>query len=369
MPVEDQILQSVYDTSPDAIIVVDEKARICSFNKMAEKLFDFSAGEVLCRNVKMLMPSYFADQHDGYMERYMRTGERRIIGIGRIVTGQRKDGSTFPMELEIGEAKTREGRFFTGFIRDLTELQNYERRVHELQQELIHASRLASLGEITTMVAHEINQPLSAAGTYLDVASQLLSTGAEDDGKRGLKALDEAMAQMRRIGETVRRVREFARKRSPALAAEDINRVIEEANAIALVGSKTKNIRTTFDLSQAVPAARIDRIQIQQVIVNLVRNAIDAMAGHHRRELVLLSGLNDSGMIEVGVFDSGPGVSEQAAQRLFTPFVTTKKDGTGLGLAICRTIVEAHGGRLWHEKSPLGGAAFKFTLPAQPSGS
>jgi two-component system, LuxR family, sensor kinase FixL len=369
MPIEDQILQTVYDTSPDAIIVIDEKARVCSFNKMAEKLFDYSLEEVLGQNVKMLMPAYFAHQHDGYMERYMRTGERRIIGIGRIVTGQRKDGSTFPMELAIGEAKTREGRFFTGFIRDLTELQNYERRVHELQQELIHASRLASLGEVTTMVAHEVNQPLSASRTYLDVARELLATGAEEDRSGGLKAIDQAGAQIQRIGDTVRRIREFARKKTPSLASEDVNRLIEEANAIASVGSKVKNIRTTYDLSRIKPVAKVDRVQIQQVIVNLVRNAMDAMTDHDRRELLLQSGINGSGMIEVGVLDSGPGVADAAAARLFTPFVTTKKDGTGLGLAICRTIVEAHGGKLWHEKSPLGGAAFKFTLPDQSAGT
>jgi two-component system, LuxR family, sensor kinase FixL len=369
MSIEDQILQTVYDTSPDAIIVIDEKARVCAFNKMAEKLFDYSAKDVLGQNIKMLMPTYFAHQHDGYMERYMRTGERRIIGIGRIVTGQRRDGSTFPMELAIGEAKTSKGRFFTGFIRDLTELRSYERRIQELQQELIHASRLASLGEVTTMVAHEVNQPLSASGTYLEVARELLAAGAEDDRDRGLKAIDLAAAQIRRIDDTVRRIREFARKKTPDLAVEDVNRIIEEANAIASVGSKVKNIRTTFDLSDLRPTARVDRVQIQQVIVNLVRNANEAMTGHGRRELLLASGVNAAGMIEVGVVDSGPGVTEGAAARLFTPFVTTKQDGTGLGLAICRTIVEAHGGKLWHEKSPLGGAAFKFTLPAHPDGA
>jgi two-component system, LuxR family, sensor kinase FixL len=367
MPIEDQILQTVYDTSPDAIIVIDETARVCSFNKMAEKLFNYMEEEVLGQNVKMLMPAYFAQQHDGYMERYMRTGERRIIGIGRIVTGQRKDGSTFPIELAIGEAKTPEGRFFTGFIRDLTELQSYERRVHELQQELIHASRLASLGEVTTMVAHEVNQPLSASGTYLEVARELLTKSNKDDQERGLKALEQAVAQIQRVGATVRRIRDFARKKTPDLEVEDVNRIIEEANAIASVGSKARNIHTTLDLSHAKPLARVDRIQIQQVIVNLVRNAIDAMTDQEKRELVVKSNVIDAGMIEVGVLDSGPGVSEAAAARLFTPFITTKKDGTGLGLAICRTIVESHGGKLWHEKSPLGGAAFKFTLPAHSS--
>jgi two-component system sensor kinase FixL len=363
MQIEDQILQTVYDTSPDAIVVIDENATIRSFNRTAEKMFNLSAQEVLGQNIKMLMPPYFAEHHDGYMERYLRTGERRIIGIGRIVTGQRRDGSTFPIELSIGEARTTDRRLFTGFIRDLTERQNYEQRVHELQEELIHAARLASLGEITSMVAHEVNQPLSASGTYLEVARELLTSNDEGERTKGMKAIDQATAQIKRVGDTVRRIREFARNKTLELAPEDINRIIEEANAIAAVGSKARSIRTTFDLSSLRPQAQVDRIQIQQVIMNLVRNAIDAMTDYERRELILQSRVTDNGQIEICVIDSGPGVTEATAKKLFTPFVTTKKDGTGLGLAICRTIVEAHGGKLWHEKSNLGGAAFKFTLP------
>ncbi len=363
MPNEDQILQTVYDTSPDAIIVIDRKAHIQSFNKTAEKMFGFSASEVLGHNIKILMPPYFAAHHDGYMERYLETGERRIIGIGRIVTGQRKDGSTFPIELSIGEAKTSDRQLFTGFIRDLTDKQRVEQRVHELQEELIHAARLASLGEITSMVAHEVNQPLSASGTYLEVARELLNSNDEATRAKGLKAIDQADAQIKRVGDTVRRIREFARKKTPELALEDINRVIEEANAIASVGSKARSIRTTFDLSPLRPEGMIDRIQIQQVVMNLVRNAIDAMTGHVRRELILQSRVTEDHTIEISVIDSGPGVSPETAKKLFTPFVTTKKDGTGLGLAICRTIVEAHGGKLWHENTEHGGATFRFTLP------
>lgn len=364
MLIEEQILQAVYDTSLDAIIVIDQKGAMRSFNRIAEALFNYSAKEVLGQNIKMLMPPYFAEQHDGYLERYLRTGERRIIGIGRVVTGQKKDGSTFPLELSIGEARIGDERLFAGFIRDLSERQQMEQRVHELQEELVHASRLASLGEITSMVAHEVNQPLSASGTYLEVARELLVSEREDRLAGGLKAIEQAAAQIRRVGDTVRRIREFARKKTPDLAFEDINRIVEEANAIAAVGTKAKNIRTIFDLSILHPKTRVDRIQIQQVVMNLVRNAMDAMTDYDRRELVLQSRINEAGEIEITVLDSGPGIAETVVKRLFTPFMTTKKDGTGLGLAICRSIVEAHGGRLWHEKSPLGGAAFKFTLPA-----
>ncbi len=363
MLIEEQILQTIYDTSPDAIIVMGEKGIVLSFNKMAERLFGFAASEVVGQNIKMLMPPYFAKEHDGHLDRYRRTGERHIIGIGRIVTGQRKDGSVFPMELSIGEAKTETGRFFTGFVRDLTERQQFEQRVHELQEELIHAARLASLGEIVSMVAHEVNQPLSATGTYLEVARELLARDSEADHLKGLKAIDQATTQVKRAGDTVRRIRDFARKKTPDLANEDVNRMIEEANAIALVGSKAKNIRTTFDLSSERPQVLVDRIQIQQVVMNLVRNAIDALEHSSVREIILQSRIGAEGRVEIAVIDSGPGVSGDIAKHIFTPFVTSKKDGTGLGLAICRTIVEAHGGEVWAENSHLGGAAFRFTLP------
>ena len=298
MLIEEQILQTIYDTSPDAIIVMDQKGIVLSFNKMAESLFGFVAAEVVGQNIKMLMPPYFANEHDGYLDRYRRTGERHIIGIGRIVTGQRKDGSVFPMELSIGEAKTETGRFFTGFVRDLTERQQFEQRVHELQEELIHAARLASLGEIVSMVAHEVNQPLSATGTYLEVARELLARDVEGDRAKGLKAIDQAATQIRRAGDTVRRIRDFARKKTPDLANEDVNRMIEEANAIASVGSKAKNIRTTFDLSPERPQAQVDRIQIQQVVMNLVRNAIDALENSSIREIVLQSRLASEGRVD-----------------------------------------------------------------------
>jgi two-component system, LuxR family, sensor kinase FixL len=361
--IEAEILQSVYDTSPDAIIVVDEKGLIQSFNAMAERLFGYSPKDVLGKNIKMLMPPYYSEKHDGYMSRYMETGEKRIIGIGRIVTGQRKDGSTFPLELSIGEAKTENERYFTGFIKDLTERQDVEQRLHELQEELIHASRLASLGEISSMIAHEANQPLSAAGTYLEVAKELLASPDEKLKARGTQVLDQVGAQIRRVGDTVRRIREFAKKKPPELSLENINRVIEEANAIAAVGSRDKSVRTTFDLSPSLPEVNADRIQIQQVVMNLVRNSIDAMTGWPKRDLILRTGLKEANYVEVAVIDTGPGVSENVRSSLFTPFMSTKAQGTGLGLAICKTIIEAHGGNLWYEETPSGGATFKFTLP------
>jgi two-component system sensor kinase FixL len=367
LAIEEQVLHTIFETSPDAIVVIDAHGIVQSFNPMAEKMFGYEAADVRGKNVKILMPPYFADRHDGYMERYLRTGEKRIIGIGRIVTGQRKDGSTFPIELAIGEAAAGDDRLFTGFIRDLTERQEVEQRVHEMQEELLHASRLASLGEVSSMIAHEANQPLSAAGTYLEIARELLGDGREA-GEGGIKALDQAAAQVRRVGETIRRIREFAKRKTPELAAEDGNRIVEEAYGIASVGSKSKAIKTIFELDPALPPVRADRIQIQQVVMNLVRNAIEAMAEEPRRELRLRTRLRGADLAEISIIDTGHGIGKETAQRLFAPFMTTKKDGTGLGLAICKSIVEAHGGALWYESADGGGSAFVFTLPIERPG-
>lgn len=360
---QNELLQTIYDVSPDAIIVIDAKGIIRSFSHMAEIVFGHLAVDVLGRNVKMLMPPYFADNHDGYLGRYLTTGERRIIGIGRVVMGLRKDGSTFPLELAIGEACVGGEPYFTGFVRDLTERQQTQQRIHELQAELIHSSRLASLGEVSSMVAHEANQPLSAAATYLEVAREMLASSETKTRDRGTQTLEQVAVQIRRVGETIRRIREFAKNKTPEQAAENINRIVEEAAAIAAIGTKGKGIITVYDLTADLPPVFVDRFQIQQVVVNLVRNSIDAMETAPRRDLTLRTRLVGNDLIEVSIIDSGFGIPPAQVERLFVPFATTKKDGTGLGLAICRTIVVAHGGKLRYLPNREGGAIFTFNVP------
>ena len=360
---QNELLQTIYDVSPDAIIVIDAKGSIRSFSHMAEIVFGHLAVDVLGQNVKMLMPPYFADNHDGYLGRYLTTGERRIIGIGRVVTGLRKDGSTFPLELAIGEARVGDEPYFTGFVRDLTERQQTQQRIHELQDELIHSSRLASLGEVSSMIAHEANQPLSAAATYLEVAREMLASSEIKTRDRGTQTLEQVALQIRRVGETIRRIREFAKKKTPEQAAENINRIVEEAAAIAAIGIKGKGIRMAYDLTADLPPVFVDRIQIQQVVVNLVRNSIDAMETAARRDLTLRTQLIGDDLVEVSIIDSGLGIPPAQVERLFKPFATTKKDGTGLGLAICRSIVEAHGSKLRYLPNLEGGAIFTFDVP------
>ena len=358
-------LLSIYDTAPDALIVIDEKGIMQSYSAAAERMFGWSASEVLGRNVKMLMPSPFRTQHDGYLNRYLDTGERRIIGIGRIVVGERKDGSTFPMELAVGEVRSERGRVFTGFVRDLTERQATETRLQELQSELVHMSRLSAMGEMASALAHELNQPLSAIANYLSGAKRLLDRADKND-PRVSDALEKASEQALRAGEIIRRLRDFLSRGEGERRVENLPKLVQEACALALVGAKEHDVRVNYAIALDADSVMVDRVQVQQVILNLVRNAMDAMVEQPVRELTVSTAAVDNHMAMVSVSDTGPGVDEAAAAKLFQPFVTTKANGMGVGLSISRTIVEAHGGRIWTEPGPNGGAVFRFTLHLAP---
>jgi len=357
-------LKSILETVPDAMIVINERGIVQSFSVAAERLFGYGPDEVIGKNIKMLMPSPYRENHDGFLDRYLRTGERRIIGIGRVVVGERKDGSTFPMELAVGEMRSADQRFFTGFIRDLTERQKTDARLQELQTELVHISRLTAMGEMASALAHELNQPLSAIANYLKGAKRLLADRADDDSNTVRGAMDKAAEQSLRASQIIRRLRDFVARGESERRVESINKLIEEASALALVGAKEHGVRVRYQIDAAQDLILADKVQIQQVLLNLFRNAIEAVAQGTRRELLVASRPSANGMVEVSVADTGPGISPDIAEQLFHPFVTTKPQGMGVGLSISRTIIEAHGGQIWTEPNPDGGAIFKFTLRA-----
>jgi two-component system, LuxR family, sensor kinase FixL len=355
-------LRSVLETVPDAVIVINDRGLIQSFSAAAERLFGYSATDVVGQNVKMLMPQPYRDEHDGYLERYRRTGERRIIGIGRVVLGRRADGSTFPMELAVGETNLEGRRMFTGFVRDITERQVARERLQELQSELLRASRLSAMGQMASALAHELNQPLTAIINYVQATRRMV--GNPDIARDRLEeTMDKAVAQANRAGQIIHRMRQFLQKGEMERQPEAINKVLEEASALALVGAKESGVVVRMELGVDLATVMMDRIQIQQVILNLIRNGIEAMQAVARRELRIATSHAENGMVLVTIADTGPGLDPGVAEQLFQPFVTTKEKGMGLGLSICRSIIDSHGGKIWATPNPDGGVTFAFTLP------
>jgi two-component system sensor kinase FixL len=357
-------LRSIFDTAPEAMIVINDGGVVQSYGASAERMFGWRPAEVIGRSINMLMPQPFRDQHDGYVKRYLQTGEKRIIGIGRIVVGQRKDGATFPMELAVAEVSSAQGRFFTGFVRDLTDREEREARVEQLQAEVVHISRLSAMGEMASALAHELNQPLSAIANYLNGAKRLLARDESADAK-AIEAVDKAVGQALRAGDIIRKLRDFLSRGEGERSVVSLAKLVHEACGLALVGAKEGGVEVHYDLDPHLDRVLVDRIQIQQVLVNLVRNALEAMEGQARRQL-LVSTVVDHDMAVVSVADTGTGLDESIVERLFQPFVTSKPQGMGVGLSISRTIIEAHGGRIWTEPNPGGGAIFKFSVRLAP---
>jgi signal transduction histidine kinase len=236
-----------------------------------------------------------------------------------------------------------------------------DRQLHEVQSELIHVSRLTELGQMVSALAHEVNQPLTAAGSYVRAGRRLVQ--AREFAKAD-EALQKGAEQVTRASQVIQRLRQFVKKADGQRSGEDVRQVIEETTALALLGAEGRGVRLELDFASDTPLVFVDKVQIQQVLLNLIRNAVEAMQSSPRRELIMRTVMSADGMVEVSVTDSGPGLAADIRARLFQPFVTTKPSGMGVGLSICRGIVEAHGGRMWLADSPDGGAAFHFTLPA-----
>ena len=358
-------LRSILATVPDAMVVIDEQGTILSFSAAAERMFGYGESDLVGENVRILMPSPDRERHDQYLINYLTTGIRKIIGVGRVTTALHRDGNTFPIELSVGEAWLGERRIFTGFIRDLTERQQTLLRLQDLQSELAHVGRVSEMGTLASSLAHELNQPLTAVANYCESARDLLDQEPDAETLEMIKeALDEAAQQAVRAGQIVRRLRDFMSTGETERRIESLQRLINEANALALVGSREYGIDVQLELDPAADTVLVDRIQIQQVLVNLIRNAIDAMMDTQVRSLTLRTASDGQGLVEVTIEDTGSGISDAIAAQLFQPFVTSKENGMGIGLSICRTIIEAHGGRIWFDLAANGGTAFHFTVPS-----
>ena len=281
-----------------------------------------------------------------------------------MLTARHRDGYTFPIELSVGEAQVDGARIFTGFIRDLTERQQTLLRLQDLQSELAHVGRVSEVATLASALAHELNQPLAAVTNYCEGARELLSGSLDEETiAEAREAMEEASKQAVRAGQIIRRLRDFITYGHTERKVEDLPRLVTEANALGLVGSREYGIEVDVNLDSAAQRVLVDRIQIQQVLLNLIRNAIEAMLESVVRVLTISSRADDEGMVRISVADTGKGLSDEVAAQLFQPFVTSKERGMGIGLSICRTIVEAHGGRIWFEHRLGGGTVFHFTIP------
>jgi two-component system, LuxR family, sensor kinase FixL len=356
------LLRAILSTVPDAMIVIDDHGLITSFSAAAEKLFGYCEADVLGKNVNILMPEPHHTAHDGYLRRYLTTGEKRIIGIGRVVEGQRRDGSIFPMELSVGEARTEGHLAFTGFIRDLTERYATEAQLQEVQAELLHASRLSAVGSLASALAHELNQPLTAIANYASAGRDLVDDIRPESTELIREALAETASEALRAGQIVRRLRDFVVKGELDTQILPLGKLINDATTLGLVGARENGVEWTIEIEPGVDNVLADRVQIQQVMINLMRNGIEAMNDSPVKQLAIRARRKGTDQVEISVADSGHGVPPDMIDQLFQPFISTKATGMGLGLSICRTIVEAHGGQLSVDSTADSGTIFIFTL-------
>ena len=357
-------LVSVLETVPDAMVVINEAGQILSFSRTAEQLFGYSAEEVIGRNISILTPAEHQDKHTSYLTRYLTTGDKRVIGNNRLLTAIAADGREIPIELRVGEAIAAGERLFTGFIRDISQRLDNEERLNTLRSELTHLSRLGAMGEMAAGLAHELNQPLAASANFVATASLLLEEDAEPELVRDM--LDQARAQVLRAGDIIRRLRDFVSRRDSEVRAERVDETLRDAVALVLVGQKQLDVTVRYELDPAAVFMFADRVQIQQVLVNLLRNALEAMRSADVRHMNILmqSNVIDAETVEIAISDNGPGLPADFFQENYAPFFSTKGEaGMGVGLSISRRIIEAHGGELLGENMPEGGARFRFTVP------
>jgi len=359
-------LEALLDAAVDGIIVSDIDGRILRFSRAAEEMLGYRADEVIGQKVDMIMNERDARSHNRYMDNYLNTGKRKIMGIGREVVAKRKDGSTFPVALSIGEARIGDQRRFVGLIRDLTAQQAAEEEAIRHREQLSHVGRLTVMGEMAAAMAHELNQPLSAIANYSGACLRLLDRD-ETCGEEVVQALGSIDKQAHRAAEVIQRIRDFARSRAVQREPITVKELTAEILPLAAMDAKANHTDLRLRIEKDLPTIMVDRVEIQQVVLNLMRNGVDAMRDvpEADRRLDLRAWLEDSEHIRISITDRGTGVSEAAAEHLFTPFFTTKSSGMGLGLAISRSIIKAHGGRLEFENNPICGATFDILLPTR----
>lgn len=362
-------LRTVLETVPDAMIVLGGDGTILQFSAAAEELWGYRASEVVSEHFTKLIPEDEIEGYEGVLQRFLETGEG-LVGEVLVGTAITADGRRFPAEMRTGAARSDGHLLITVFIRDLSERVAAEQRLSELNNEIAHVSRQSAMSEMAADLAHELNQPLSATANFLAAARMLIERG--ESGPRVTDLLRMGSEQTQRAGEIIRRLRAFVARGEVEMRVESVERTVRDAVELVLVGTGHFNLRVSFHLDPAARFILADRIQVQQVLVNLLRNAVQALklVAPDDRQITITSEKLPDQMIAITVTDSGPGIPAHILESLFSRFSTTKggAGGMGIGLSISKRIIEGHGGALSAENAPGGGASFRFTLPGVEEG-
>lgn len=355
-------LRAVLDAAVDAIVTIEESGVIESVNSATERAFGYTRDELIGRNVSVLMPSPYRDEHDCYISNYLRTGKARIIGIGREIEAQRKDGSVFPADIAVSEVRLPGRRLFTGIIRDLTERREMEQRARLRLEDAAHTGRLLELGEMCSEIVHEVNQPLTAIVSFAEGCLRMVRRGVAEPAQME-DALGRVAEQGAHAGEILSRLRSLVRKEDSRREAFDLGSAIEETLLLVDHERRQQGIHVAVECEPGLPTVSADRVQIEQILLNLLRNAFHAVKGAKRRQVWMRVTRVDSHRIRLVVEDNGPGLAPELYEQVFKPFYTTKPNGLGVGLAISRSLAESHGGCLWAEPASGRGARFGLDLP------
>ena len=352
----------VLDAVVDAIITIDARGFIQSHNSATQQMFGYGPTELIGRPITSLMPQPYKSEHQSYIERYLQTQQARIIGLGRELTAEKSNGDIFPIYLAVNEIPDEKG--YVGIIRDLSKQKAAEQALSEQKEKVAQVGRLTTMGEMTASIAHEINQPLTAISMYAHACLRMLAKPDHDPGKI-LEAIEKLNAQSLRAGDVIERIQRFVQHSTGEKSVQDINLLLGDIRTLAAGDARLHGMNLRLDLEEGSVPVYCDAVQIQQVALNLVRNAVDAMYEIdcvHGNTITVRSELLDKN-VYVGVSDLGPGVNPIEEGKIFQPFHTTKADGMGMGLSICQTIIEDHGGKLAFGNNANFGATFYVHLP------
>ena len=350
-------LASIVELSDDAIIAKDMNGVILPWNSAAERLFGYTASEVFGKPITIIFPPDRLEEEAEILDRIGR-GER----VDHYETARRhKDGEIINVSVTASPISDASGKIsgVSTIMRDLTGRNIRDQRILELQAELAHVQRLNELGQVVSALVHEVNQPLTAISNSVNACRRLVKTGDEERIQSILQRITDQTNRTRGI---VERIRDFVKKRHVQMRVENLSHVIEEAIALTRASVRDGGLTLTVETDHPEVQVEIDKVQVQQVLFNLLRNAIEAMQDQPRRELVVATSLVQGGMVEISVADSGPGLVDEVRTKLFQPFVTTKATGMGVGLSVSRAIVESHQGQMWVHDNPGGGTVFRFTV-------